>query len=620
MKISKTINVFLLAIIIIFGCSLAKDLENSIVTTTTTLFDNQYSATTIGYEDNSSTTVVTTIGSNGKTYPYFAAEHRNLFSHNTISEMEIHITQSEWNGLLSDMDANERTGNYRKVRFIYRGIAGDEILDEVGFRTRGNTTRVRPEDSEGKYHRAHFKLKFDKTFDLVKGTAEYDIRNDRRFKKNREINLKWNRDDDATQIRELYSYDFLNRAGVYAPKTGATRLYIKIGDNSRVYFGIYTVIESIDKTFLKKRYGPDGNDGNLYKCLWQNYGPATLKYGSVSSSGAVGIKNWQTNYRPAYDRQTNEDVIDNYADIKSFSQNITNLSGSALKTYLDANFEVDRFLRWIAANMLLGMPDDYWSMGNNYYLYFNNAGKIEFLPYDYDHGLGGGWDGGVGYDKIMNANIYNWFYNAPGSGYNERPLMKVLSIPEYKTAYTNYLKALIDPATGIFSYADFKNKYNQMYALYSPYLDNDINEGESMSLSESPVENYFATKIASVANQVGAVVTTTTTIPSSTTTTTNPVISNTMFLRGTMNGWGATPMTKTIVEGDAVWTVSVALAASTVYEFKFDQDGDWREDWGAGEGNSVLSNGGNIPITSGVAGNYIFTFNQTDLLWDVAAE
>ncbi|HPK62937.1 MAG TPA: CotH kinase family protein, partial [Spirochaetota bacterium] len=305
---------------------------------------------------------------------------------------------------------------------------------------------------------------------------------------------------------------------------------------------------------------------------------------------------------------------------KSFSQNITNLSGSALKTYLDANFEVDRFLRWIAANMLLGMPDDYWSMGNNYYLYFNNAGKIEFLPYDYDHGLGGGWDGGVGYDKIMNANIYNWFYNAPGSGYNERPLMKVLSIPEYKTAYTNYLKALIDPATGIFSYADFKNKYNQMYALYSPYLDNDINEGESMSLSESPVENYFATKIASVANQVGAVVTTTTTIPSSTTTTTNPVISNTMFLRGTMNGWGATPMTKTIVEGDAVWTVSVALAASTVYEFKFDQDGDWREDWGAGEGNSVLSNGGNIPITSGVAGNYIFTFNQTDLLWDVAAE
>lgn len=618
MKISKTVNLFFLLIIILMsGCSLARDLADTNVTTTTTLFDNQYPATTIGYDDNGSVTTVTTLGIGDKTYPYFAEEFRNLFSHNTISEMEIHITQDEWDGLLSDMDTNEKTGNYRKVRFVYRGIAGDEIMDEVGFRTRGNTTRVIPEDSEGNYHRAHFKLKFDKTFDLVKGTAEYDALNDRRFKKNREINLKWNRGDDATQIRELYSYDFLNRAGVYAPKTGATRLYIKIGDNTKVYFGVYTIIESIDKTFLKKRYGGDGNDGNLYKCLYQqtgpsSWGPATLKYSSLNSY-SVGVKNWQTNYRPSYDRQTNDDVIDDYADIKSFSQNITNLSGSALKTYLDANFEVDRFLRYAAANMLLGMPDDYWSMGNNYYLYFNNAGKIEFLPYDYDHGLGGGWDGNVGYNTIMNANIYNWFYNAPGSGYNERPLMKVLDIPEYKTAYTNYLKAFIDPATGIFSFADFKAKYDKMYALFSTYLDNDINEGEYMSLSESPVENYFSTKINSVLAQLGET-------PISTTTTTNPIISDTMYLRGTMNNWQTTPMSKAIIDGDSVWSVTVALTATTSYQFKFNQDENWDVDWGGGVGNIVDENGGDISFTSTEAGDYIFYFNQTDMIWSVVAQ
>jgi len=581
------VSIFLLSFILA-TCSLQKD----VLTTTTTIVDEQ-----------------------SKTYPYFAEEHQKLFSHDTISEMEIHITQSEWDGLLSDMDANEKTGNYRKVRFVYRGIAGDEILDEVGFRTRGNTTRVRPEDSEGNYHRAHFKLKFDKTFDLVKGTTEYDALNDRRFKKNREINLKWNRGDDATQIRELYSYDFLNRVGVYAPKTGATRLYIKIGENSRVYFGVYTIIESIDKTFLKKRYGADGNDGNLYKCLWQQYGPATLKYDSVSASGAVGVKDWKINYRPSYDRQINDDVLDNYADIKSFSQNITNLSGSALKTYLDANFEVDRFLRWIAANMLLGMPDDYWSMGNNYYLYFNNAGKIEFLPYDYDHGLGGGWNGGVAeegdYGPIMNANIYNWFYNAPGSGYNERPLMKVLDIPEYKTAYTNYLKAFIDPTTGIFSFADFKAKYEKIYALISPYLDNDIKEGEYMSLSESPVENYFSAKIASVANQVGAVIITTTTTPSSTTTSPNttttlpnlgyisPEFTSTdvifryryegndpLVIRGSFNDWNFDTNIYSLTDPDNNDIYETTLSKSVVtsgsmYKFYYgvaDQGGEWITD------------------------------------------
>jgi len=204
--------------------------------------------------------------------------------------------------------------------------------------------------------------------------------------------------------------------------------------------------------------------------------------------------------------------------------------------------------------------------------------------------------------------------------------MKVLDIPEYKTAYTNYLKAFIDPATGIFSFADFKAKYDKMYALFSTYLDNDINEGEYMSLSESPVENYFTTKIASVASQIGAVITTTTTIPSSTTTnpntttTTNPIISNTMYLRGTMNVWGTTEMAISLVGGDTVWTVVVGLEASTAYEFKFDQDGDWVENWGAGTENNVLPHGGNISFTSGAAGNFIFTFNQTYLLWSVVAQ
>ncbi len=456
---------------------------------------------------------------NDKEYPYYSQEFLDLFDHTKLHVFEVQISQSEWDGMIQDMldkaSQGYRTGNLRKANLIYKGTTAepttDIIVEEIGIRTRGNTTRILVEDpiGSGNYHRAHFLIKFNETFNLQPGSTEYNTRKDRRFKKLRALNFKWSmansssdRDRDPSMIRELYSYDLLNRAGVYAPKTGSAKLYIKIGNKPSLYFGLYTIIEPVDKSFLKKRFGPNGNDGNLYKCLWQQHGPATLK---ASINGKIGVKNFDTGYFPSYQRDTNETNTD-YSDIINFSNNITNLTGSAFKTYIEANFEVDRFLRFLAANVLLGMPDDYWSMGNNYFLYFNNeTKKIDFIPYDYDHGLGGGWDGGVGYDAIKNANIYQWFYNAGGTR-SDRPLVdKILNIREYKTKYENYLKEFTDPTNGIFKYSDYLEKYNMLYTLYQSHIDNDINEGETMT-NEPYVEEYFNGKILSVRSQLGLII------------------------------------------------------------------------------------------------------------------
>ena len=153
--------------------------------------------------------------------------------------------------------------------------------------------------------------------------------------------------------------------------------------------------------------------------------------------------------------------------------------------------------------VLLGMPDDYWAMGNNYYLYFNNeSNMIDFIPYDYDHGLGGGWDGNVGYSNIMTADIFIWIKNS-FAGYNDlndRPLMKILTIPEYKERYKSYLTEF-SKNDGIFSLKTFSEKYTQQYSLYSPLLDNDMNEGAVMELRDS-VKEYFNTRINSVRSQL----------------------------------------------------------------------------------------------------------------------
>ena len=144
---------------------------------------------------------------------------------------------------------------------MFNGPAGVQILTEVGFRTKGNASRTIPQEIDdetgehGAFHRAHFKVKFNKTFDLMEGTDEYEERDDRRFCKLRKLDFRMNAFVppwwDNSQIRENYSYDLLNRAGGYAPRTASAKLYITI-DGIRHYFGIYTMLEPVDKSFFNQ--------------------------------------------------------------------------------------------------------------------------------------------------------------------------------------------------------------------------------------------------------------------------------------------------------------------------------------------------------------------------------
>ena len=123
-----------------------------------------------------------------------------LFTVGILHDIEIVISTEEWLGLLRDMVDYARetgwkplTGNYRRASFIYKGPAGDAVIKEVGFRTKGHVNRPYPQDpavlalpdapSLFDLHRAHFKIKFNKVFDQGEGTPEWEDRNQRRFAK-----------------------------------------------------------------------------------------------------------------------------------------------------------------------------------------------------------------------------------------------------------------------------------------------------------------------------------------------------------------------------------------------------------------------------------------------------
>jgi spore coat protein H len=421
-----------------------------------------------------------------------------LFDHNYLHHIEISIKKSEWNRFIRELEDDEKSGRYFKANFRYSGAAGVIEMDEVGFRIRGNTTRRIPYNRDmGTYHAAHFKIKFDKTFNQKKGTDAYKKRKKRDFFDLEALNLKWSKGDES-HMREMYCYDLMNRAGVNAPRTGKTRVTIIIG-NKPVYFGLYTIIEPIDKKFLRYRFGKKESRGELYKCLWQRHGPATLEYDRFFKN-KIGVKKWQDKYRPSYDLKTKV-RDDSKEKLIDFVKNLNELTGDQLREWVEKHLEVDRFLRYLAVNTLVGMPDDYWAMGNNYYLFINRDGRAEFIPYDYDNSLGQGWkpfDTG-------NVDIYKWHDLVKEFEGKDRPrplVDAVLSVPEWKKQYRDYLVQFIEPGSGMFEFKDYKARFDRQYKIYSNYLQNDTGEGEIM-LNHFLVESYFNEKTLSIVNQLG---------------------------------------------------------------------------------------------------------------------
>jgi glycosidase/fibronectin type 3 domain-containing protein len=99
----------------------------------------------------------------------------------------------------------------------------------------------------------------------------------------------------------------------------------------------------------------------------------------------------------------------------------------------------------------------------------------------------------------------------------------------------------------------------------------------------------------------------------------------TMYLRGTMNGWGkTTPMALT---ANDVWQVTVALTGGTSYQYKYEVTGNdtWSTNWGqtgtstaSVTSGSAKTSGGNIYFTPSATGSYLFTFNDSAPSFSVA--
>lgn len=91
---------------------------------------------------------------------------------------------------------------------------------------------------------------------------------------------------------------------------------------------------------------------------------------------------------------------------------------------------------------------------------------------------------------------------------------------------------------------------------------------------------------------------------------------STMYIRGSFNDWGTTPMT---LVADNTWQFSTNLSEAN-YSFKFDATGSWKADseWGDDNGDGKCDlRGANISLNC-IGGNVSITFNDQLLTYQIA--
>jgi spore coat protein H len=174
---------------------------------------------------------------------------------------------------------------------------------------------------------------------------------------------------DPSKARETLGYSAYRAAGVPAPRTRLAEVTLTVpGKYDKEYLGLFTVVEPIDKAFLKSHYKTD--KGLLMK---------PERVGGLNFLG----DNWEAykgTYQPKRDAKPAEQqrVID-------FTRLVNAGNDEQFRKEIGSFIDMDAFLRFMAVTALEVNMDSFFTLGHNYCLYLHPAtNKFHFIPWDLD--------------------------------------------------------------------------------------------------------------------------------------------------------------------------------------------------------------------------------------------
>lgn len=383
-----------------------------------------------------------------QTHGNVTPDYNTAFPQSSVNQIEIILGTDKWNAVRANMksifgyDFGARAGGgggVDRAESEYVDVTlkfNNKTWKNVGFRLKGNST-LSQAWGQGIY-KLPFRFNFDKFEDTYPG-----IKN-QHFYGFKELTFSPSAKDQSL-LREKVAADIFRMAGIPAAQTAYYRVYIDFGAGLK-YCGVYTAVEVPEDNMVKAQFGEE--KGNVYK-------PESRL---------------STFIQGEFEKKNNEEAAD-YSDVQAFISTLnssTRTSNPAQwRSNLEAVFNVDHYLKYLAVNNGMVNWDSYGVMAHNFYLYNHTQHKLTWIPWDHNEALSGnpGISGGSGGGTGMGRNALSLSMNEVSSTW---PLLKyVAEDATYMAKYKSHLKAFKD---NIFTESAMNALFDKYHNLISPYV------------------------------------------------------------------------------------------------------------------------------------------------------
>lgn len=355
---------------------------------------------------------------------------QNLYDLNTITEINIEFSESNWDALLDQYKSNDIGERLIASSCTVNGIA----YDSVGVKYKGNSTY----SANNAKNPLNIKL-------------NYILDQDHQGYKTLKLS---NGSKDPSFVREVLSYE-IARKYMDAPLSNYAKVYIN-GN----YYGLFSSSESINGNYLERRFYSN-KDNIRFKC--------NPNYGTTGSPSLEFLGTDTSLYFDSYELKSNY----GWNDLVNFINVLSN-NPSTIESYLD----IDRTLWMIAFDNILVNLDSYIGpLKQNYYLVKDDNNRYLPVVWDFNQSFGSftsinSMGGGPGSTQttLNDLTDMDLFLRLNDNTY---PLVyQLLNVPRYKKMYVAHCKTILDEN---FANNDYYTRAQAMQNIIATEVQNDPN-------------------------------------------------------------------------------------------------------------------------------------------------